>query len=195
MFVQVDRVGDHAQGGLGIGLTLVKRLTEMHGGRVEAHSAGLGTGSEYVVRLPISLERAEAVGAVSGPYPAASLKSRRILVVDDNRDAADSLALLLRSNGSEVRIAYDGLEALGAALAFQPHVVLLDIGMPKLDGYGAARRIRESRRNEVLIIAITGWGAEEDRRRAFEAGFDHHLTKPVQFDALMKILAGESRSR
>ena len=189
MFVQVDRAGDHSQGGLGIGLTLVKRLVEMHGGSVGAKSSGLGTGSEFIVRLPLAGERAEAVGAATGQYIAMSLLGRRILVVDDNTDAADSLALLLRSNGADVRVAYDGLEAVGSAIAFRPDAVLLDIGLPKLYGYDVARRVREARGREVLLVAITGWGQAEDRRRAFEAGFDHHLTKPVKFDALMKLLA------
>jgi signal transduction histidine kinase/CheY-like chemotaxis protein len=189
MFVQVDRAGDHSQGGLGIGLTLVKRLTEMHGGRVEARSAGVNAGSEFLVRLPIAPERSEPVGTRTGAYPVANLMGRRILVVDDNQDAADSLALLLRSNGAEVRVAYDGLEAVGSAVAFQPDAVLLDIGLPKLYGYDACRRIREARGNDVLLIAITGWGQEEDRRRAYEAGFDHHMTKPVQFEKLLRLIA------
>ena len=191
MFVQVERAGDHSQGGLGIGLTLVKRLVELHGGEVEARSPGTGQGSEFVVRLPLrDVERARpdaeirpAAGEATG-----ELKSRRILVVDDNKDAADSLAFLLRARGAEVRIAYDGLEAVGAAIAFVPDVVLLDVGLPKLYGYDAARRIRDARGNSVLIVAITGWGQEEDRRRAQEAGFDHHFTKPVDFAALMSLI-------
>lgn len=195
MFVQVERAGDRSQGGLGIGLTLVKRLAELHGGSVEAKSAGAGLGSEFIVRLPLAPERPEAVGATTGPYLSANLQKVRILVADDNKDAADSLAVLLRGNGSEVRVAYDGLEAVGAAIAFQPDVVLLDIGLPKLYGYDAARRIREARGTEVLLIAITGWGQEEDRRRAYEAGFDHHLTKPVRFESLLRIIARERAKR
>ena len=191
MFVQVERAGDHSQGGLGIGLTLVKRLVELQGGRVEARSKGLGEGSEFVVSLPLAAERAEPVGATSGSFPVPDLEARRILVVDDNKDAADSLAHLLRSTGSEVRVAYDGLEAVGSAIAFRPDIVLLDIGLPKLYGYDVARKIRESRGKEVLLIAITGWGQEEDRRRAAEAGFDHHFTKPVQFDALLRLIAAK----
>jgi PAS domain S-box-containing protein len=192
MFVQVERSEDRSQGGLGIGLTLVKRLAEMHGGTVEAKSEGPGSGSEFTVRLPLASGRSEAVGAKTGAYPAVDLQQRRILVVDDNKDAADSLAMLLKTNRSEVRVAYDGLEAVGAAVAFQPDVVLLDIGLPKLYGYEAARRIREARGKDVLLIAITGWGQEEDRRRAFEAGFDHHMTKPVKFDHLLALIARES---
>jgi len=189
MFVQVERAGDHSQGGLGIGLTLVKRLAELQGGNVEARSAGLGQGSEFAVRLPLATERDEASGERTGAYPVAKLDHSKILVVDDNKDAADSLAFLLRANGSDVRIAYDGLEAVGAAIAFEPDIVLLDIGLPKLYGYDAARRIRDARGDDVLLIAITGWGQEEDRRRAYDAGFDHHLTKPVQFDSLLRLIA------
>jgi PAS domain S-box-containing protein len=191
MFVQVERAGDHSQGGLGIGLTLVKRLVELQGGRVEARSAGLGEGSEFVVSLPLATERAEPIGTATGSFPVPDLQARRILVVDDNKDAADSLAYLLRSTGSEVRVAYDGLEAVGAAVAFHADVVLLDIGLPKLYGYDVARKIRESKGKDVLLIAITGWGQEEDRRRAKEAGFDHHFTKPVQFDALLRLIAAK----
>ena len=189
MFVQVARAGDHSQGGLGIGLTLVKRLTEMHGGTVEARSDGVGKGSEFLVRLPLADERPEAVGETTGIYPALNFRGKRILVVDDNKDAADSLAFLLRTYGTEVSVAYDGLEAVGNAVAFKPDVVLLDIGLPKLYGYDVAKRIREARGKDVLLIAITGWGQEEDRRRALEAGFDHHLTKPVQFEPLLRLIA------
>ena len=189
MFVQVGHSGEQSQGGLGIGLTLVKRLAELHGGHVAARSAGVGKGSEFIVRLPLAPERAEAVGAATGSYAALDLGLRRILVVDDNKDAADSLGFLLRTHGADVHIAYDGLEAVGAAIAFGPDVVLLDIGLPKLYGYEVAQRIREARGKEVLLIAITGWGQEEDRRRSREAGFDHHLTKPVQFEQLLRLIA------
>ena len=118
-----------------------------------------------------------------------NLESKRILVVDDNKDAADSLAFLLRAYGSDVNVAYDGQEALDVALASNPDIVLLDIGLPKLYGYDVAKRIRAARGRRVLLVAITGWGQEEDRRRAEEAGFDHHLTKPVQFDALLRLIA------
>jgi len=188
MFVQVARAGDHSQGGLGIGLTLVKRLTELLGGTVEARSGGPGKGSEFRVRLPLAPETAEAAGAATGAYLALNLNGMRILAVDDNRDSADSVALLLRSYGAEVRVGYDGLEAVDAASAFKPHVALLDIGLPKLDGYDAARRIREAHGKDVLLVAITGWGQAEDRRRAEAAGFDHHLTKPVKFDELLRLI-------
>jgi DNA-binding response OmpR family regulator len=123
------------------------------------------------------------------PATASAAAPSRILVVDDNRDAADSLAFLLRREGSEVRVAYDGMDALGSALEFRPDVVLLDVGLPKLYGHEVARRIRESRGAEVMIVAVTGWGQEEDRRRTREAGFDHHLTKPVAFEKLRELLA------
>ncbi|HWM93790.1 MAG TPA: ATP-binding protein, partial [Thermoanaerobaculia bacterium] len=189
MFTQVDRSLDRAEGGLGIGLTLVQRLVEMHGGTVEAHSEGPGKGSEFVVRLPV-VNGETPQGAARDGETVVSPAARRILVVDDNRDAADSLALLLRMKGNEVHTAYDGLEAIGAVAVFHPDVVLLDIGLPKLDGYEAARRIREQGGGAgIMLVALTGWGQEEDRRRSKEAGFDHHMTKPVEFAALQKLLA------
>jgi PAS domain S-box-containing protein len=192
MFTQVDRSLERSQGGLGIGLTLVQSLVAMHGGTVEAHSAGPGKGSEFVVRLPVAGE-AEARGPqqTAGDSKQATAPARqRILVVDDNRDSADSLAMLLRVMGNEVQTAHDGLEAVRAAAAFLPDVVLLDIGLPKMNGYEAGRRIREQRGKEVVLVALTGWGAEEDRRQSREAGFDHHMTKPVEVDALQELLAG-----
>jgi PAS domain S-box-containing protein len=195
MFTQVSGSGVHSQGGLGIGLTLVRRLVELHGGSVMARSDGIGKGTEFVVTLPLagvdvaSEERPAAPGAERDAHP------KRILVVDDNRDAADSLCMLLKSRGHEVRVAYDGLEAVGAAVAFGPEVALLDIGLPKLSGYEAARRIREAGGAETLLIAVTGWGQEEDRRRAREAGFDHHLTKPVDPMAISRLIDGPASAR
>ncbi len=190
MFAQVDSSLERAQGGLGIGLTLVQRLVEMHGGTVEAFSSGPGMGSEFVVRLPVAGEVASpgVARTAEGETPPGSARCR-ILVVDDNQDAADSLAMLLRLVGHEVHTAHDGLEAVGAAAVFRPGVVLMDIGLPKLDGYEAGRRIREQQGQEVVLIALTGWGQEEDRRRSKEMGFDHHMTKPVEFEALQKLLA------
>jgi PAS domain S-box-containing protein len=188
MFTQVGGTSDHAQGGLGIGLTLVKRLVEMHEGVVEARSEGVNKGSEFIVTLPVSTravvneEPPRAVVAEPGGKP------RRILVVDDNRDAAESLSMLLHARGHDVQVAYDGLEAVGAAIAFNPDVVLLDIGLPKLHGYDAARRIRDAKGENVLLIAITGWGQDEDRRRSRNAGFDHHLTKPVDPEAIARLI-------
>jgi CheY-like chemotaxis protein len=162
----------------------------MHGGTVEAHSEGPGQGSEFVVRLPIAKEIPTAHSGARGPEQLAPPLARRILVVDDNRDAADSLGMLLRMMGNEVHTAHDGLEAVGAAAAFHPDVILLDIGLPKMNGYEVARRIREQQGGEsVLLVALTGWGQEEDRRRS---QFDHHMTKPVEFTALQKLLAAAS---
>jgi signal transduction histidine kinase/CheY-like chemotaxis protein len=198
MFTQVDRSLERAEGGLGIGLTLVQRLVEMHGGTVAAHSEGPGKGSEFVVRLPIATE-AEAGDKAHPPGgPARDLtveSTRRILVVDDNQDAGDSLEMLLRNLGHDVRTAHDGLEAVDEAAAFQPDVVLLDIGLPKLNGYDVARRIRDQRGTDVVLIAVTGWGQAEDRRLSREAGFDHHLTKPINLDALQQLLTAGRSSR
>lgn len=191
MFAQVDHSLERSQGGLGIGLTLVKRLVEMHGGRVEARSEGLGKGAEFIVRLPIIVE-ASGLSKVSETDGAVAPKSTlRILIVDDLRDSANSLAMLLRLMGNDTRTAYDGEQGVGVAEEFRPDVMLLDIGLPKLDGYGACRRIREKAWGKsVVLIALTGWGQEEDRRRSHEAGFDHHMVKPVVPQELMKLLAG-----
>jgi PAS domain S-box-containing protein len=191
MFTQVDRSLERSQGGLGIGLTLVQSLVERHGGTVKAHSGGPGKGSEFVVRLPVAAESKDrGQDGAAGIEKVAAPAKCRILVVDDNQDAADSLAMLLRILGNEVHTAHDGLEAVGAAGVFRPDVVLLDIGLPKLNGYEAGRRIREQQGKGVVLIALTGWGQEEDRRRSKEAGFDYHMTKPVEFDALQELLAG-----
>jgi PAS domain S-box-containing protein len=197
IFTQVDRSLERSQGGLGIGLTLVQSLVEMHGGTVEAHSDGPGKGSEFIVRLPVAAEHKErgARGVTDDGEKTAAPARCRLLVVDDNQDAADSLAMLLRMLGNEVHTAHDGLEAVGAAAVFLPDVVLLDIGLPKLNGYEAGRRIREQQGQGVVLVALTGWGQEEDRRRSKEAGFDHHMTKPVDFDALQKLLAGLKTNR
>ena len=189
MFAQVDHSLAQAQGGLGIGLTLVKRLVEMHGGRIEARSEGRGKGTEFVVRLPVVVEASRPQG--DKDKEKGDVKTAlRILIVDDNRDGADSLAMMLKIMGNDTRTAYDGEEAVAAAAEFQPDVILLDIGLPKLNGYEACRRIREQAGGkELVIIAQTGWGQEEDRQRTHEAGFDHHLVKPVDPTALMKLLA------
>jgi len=189
MFTQAGTAGAHSQGGLGIGLTLARRLVELHGGRVEALSEGIGRGSEFVVHLPIAPAPDSAgAGREEPASPRAKPASRRILVVDDHRDAADSLCMLLKSRGHDVRVAYDGIEAVGAAVTFRPDVVLLDIGLPKLSGNDAARRIREAHGDGVTLVAVTGWGQDEDRRRAREAGFDHHLVKPVDLAAITRII-------
>jgi signal transduction histidine kinase len=190
LFTQVDGSPGRAEGGLGIGLTLVKSLVEMHGGAVEALSDGPGQGSEFVVRLPVLVEEAEAGAPAAPPAGAPAGPSRRVLVVDDHHDAADSLALLLKMMGHEVRTAYDGPAALEAARSWRPEVVLLDIGLPGLSGYEVGRRLRdEGPGEELLIVALTGYGQDEDRRRSQEAGLDLHFVKPVDPNALRDLLA------
>lgn len=188
MFTQVNRSSDWSQGGLGVGLTLVKRLVEMHGGTVSARSDGPNKGSEFVVRLPVvlppsSIDRGDR-------EPAVSISAMRILVVDDNRDSAASLGMLLRIMGNEVRLAHDGQEAVNIAEEYRPDVVLLDIGLPRINGYEAARQIRQQPWGQrIVLIATTGWGQESDRRRSKDAGFDHHLVKPIHTASLGQLLA------
>lgn len=188
MFTQIDRTIEHSHGGLGIGLHLVQKLVAMHGGTIRAMSAGEGQGSTFVVQLPLaaaSIHSSQNLNETDG-----NATVRKVLIADDNRDAADMLGRVLRVLGHEVRVTYDGQQAVEAAAEFQPDVVLLDIGMPRLDGYGAAREIRKQPRSDgMLLIALTGWGQEEDRRRSAEAGFDRHLVKPVEPSELQKILA------
>jgi PAS domain S-box-containing protein len=194
MFTQIGTSLERSSGGqglgLGLGLTLVKTLVDMHGGSVEARSGGVGRGAEFVVRMQRLAEWTVAP-QVSLPVPPLVSAPLRILVVDDTEDAADSMALLLELDGHEVRIARDGLHAVEAAAQWTPDVVLLDIGLPQLDGYEVARRIRAQRHgvNGVMLIAITGWGQDEDRRRSRDAGFNAHLTKPVDYGDLNKLLA------
>ena len=187
-FTQADRSLERAQGGLGIGLSLVRGLVAMHGGTVEAHSEGPGTGSLFVVRLPLS-DHAPALA--EDTKPVAAPPKRRVLVVDDNKDSAVSMAMILDLLGHETCTVYDGLAAVEAAESFHPDLVLLDIGLPRLNGYDAARRIRAQADGEsVLLVAMTGWGQAEDKRRSAEAGFDLHLVKPVDPIALERVLAG-----
>jgi signal transduction histidine kinase len=194
MFTQVDDTLERSQGGLGIGLTLVKRLAELHGGAASAESAGRGCGSRFVVRLPLCA-RSAVPRAEPSPQAEGGESSRirhRILVADDNRDAADSLASMLRLLGHEVCIAYDGAEAVALAETFRPRLALLDIGMPRLNGYEAARAIRarnERAKQDMLLVALTGWGQPEDKRRSKLAGFHHHLVKPVDPAMLARLLA------
>jgi CheY-like chemotaxis protein len=191
LFSQVDRSLEKAQGGLGIGLTLVRRLTEMHGGTVEVKSDGPGKGSVFLVRLPV-VEAAAPVSEKRNEKPART--AHRILIVDDNRDGADSLSEMMAIFGNETQTAYDGEAAVAAARAFLPDVILLDIGLPKLNGYETCRRIRAQQNGpRPVIIAQTGWGADEDRKRTREAGFDYHLVKPVDPTELLKLLAGVGR--
>ncbi len=186
MFTQVDRATGRAQGGLGIGLALVRSLVELHGGHVEARSEGLGKGSEFVVQIPLAVNHS-ADAALAQEQTSARLSPLRILVVDDNRDAADSLGMLLEALGAEACVVYDGPTALQAFQSSRPAALLLDIGMPGMDGYEVARRIRKQSR-DVTLIALTGWGQEEDHRRSRAAGCDYHLTKPADIDALQTLL-------
>lgn len=189
MFMQ-GQASTERREGLGIGLTLARSLVERHDGRISVHSDGLALGTEFLVRLPALDEPLESV-ARSFAAPAPSVPTpRRVLVVDDNHDSAELMAMLLSSQGHEIRLAHDGLEAVDAAAAFEPHVVLLDIGLPKLDGVQAAERIRARGGVQPVLVALTGWGQEEDRRRTSAAGFDLHLVKPVDPDALIELIAG-----
>lgn len=191
MFMQVDTSMERSNSGLGIGLTLVKSLVELHGGSVQAQSAGLGQGSEFTVRLPIVAEAPKAPSAGLAIPDTMPMIARRILVVDDNRDAAESLAMLLNLKQSETHIAHDGFEGVEAASTFKPDVVLLDIGMPTVNGYEACRRIREQPwGRSMILIALTGWGQDQDRQLSKEAGFDGHMVKPVDIDSLMSLLVG-----
>ena len=191
LFTQADRSLDRSQGGLGIGLTLVRQLVEMHGGRVEAKSEGPGHGSEFTLRLPLS----QAAGATQTDPSAAGQarqggRALKILVVEDNVDSAEMLAFMLRLGGHDIRIAHNGAEALEAAHAFAPQIVLCDIGLPGMNGYEVAARLRgQTAFNRMPLIALTGYGQDEARRRAREAGFDYHLTKPVEPEALAALLA------
>ena len=190
MFYQIRRSTAGMQGGLGIGLALVRRLVELHGGSVDATSEGLDLGSEFVVRLPLVAERAPAAANGTARAERTPIAARRVLVVDDNVDSAESLAMLLRLGGHEIETAYDGVQAVESAERFRPDLVLLDIGLPRMDGYDAAVRIRQNANGrELVLVAVTGWGQEEDRRRTREAGFDAHLTKPVDMAALARLLA------
>ena len=186
MFVQLDS-RDSGQTGLGIGLTLVRSLVEMHGGRVEAHSAGRGKGSEFVVKLPISNQMPAAADPSVLPL---HLRGRtKVLIVDDNQDAADSLGALLEVMGADIRVAYDGRSALEIFDSFHPAGVFLDLGMPDMDGYEVAHQIRSRPdARDTVLIALTGWGQERDRRRTAEAGFNRHLAKPADLETLQSVL-------
>ncbi|WP_170319375.1 GAF domain-containing protein [Polyangium spumosum] len=193
MFTQVGRSIERAQGGLGIGLTLVRRLVELHGGTVEATSEGPSRGSMFTVRLPLgAAEETPAANGPSGGLPTSgAAKGLKVLVVDDNVDGAESLAELLKLSGHETEVAHTGPAALVAARTFEPDVVFLDIGLPGMTGYEVARRLRaEEALGQVVLVALTGWGTEEDRRQAREAGFDHHLTKPVDVGEVQRIVEG-----
>jgi signal transduction histidine kinase len=194
MFSQVETALSRSRGGLGIGLSLTQRLVEMHGGTVQARSAGLGHGSEFVVRVPLASRQDAEPAPSSNPQPAAAVPAPeaglRVLVADDNKDAADTLAMLLQMMGHSVRYVYDGEAAVQEAKQFNPHIVLLDIGMPKLNGYEACREIRAQAGGAAMTIAaITGWGQPEDLLSSNRAGFDHHMVKPVDPVALTELIS------
>ena len=194
MFTQVHR-SDHPQGGLGIGLTLVKRLVNMHDGSITVRSDGPGKGSEFVVRLPVVISSTHVPSRERTTEHGFPMSALRILVVDDNRDSAASMGMLLRIVGNDVRIANDGLEAVNMAEEFRPEVILLDIGLPKLNGYEVARHIRQQPFGQgMVLVATTGWGQDADRRRSKDAGFDHHLVKPLDPDKLLELLAALSQA-
>ena len=197
LFVQSGRTLDGSQGGLGIGLTLVKRLTEMHGGSVVAASDGSGAGSTFTVRLPLaatSVSRADEDVALDVVPDGMPVRRLRVLVVDDNRDSADSLRMLLGALGNEAKTAYDGQRALEVAVELRPELVILDIGLPSMSGYDVVKRMRAMpEASSAVIVALTGYGSESDRHRSAEAGFDDHLVKPVDFARLEELLARTRR--
>ncbi|RYZ03109.1 MAG: response regulator, partial [Comamonadaceae bacterium] len=194
MFSQVASAMDRAEGGLGIGLALTRGLVELHGGRIAVRSDGPGKGSEFIVTLPTRSPDLPAVpAAADAPSPQqGEPRRRKVLLADDNADALETMAALLDIEGHEVRTATDGNRALEVGAALQPDVAILDIGMPHLNGYEAAARIRQTEwGRKVVLIALTGWGQEQDQARAREAGFDHHCTKPVDIDRLLQLVQGD----
>ena len=187
-FYQGSRRPERSYGGLGVGLSLVRQLVELHGGTIEARSAGVDRGSEFVVRLPASTAAASVPSSGLTGFTR-SITAQRVLVVDDNRDGAQAIARLLRLMGHEVAVAHDGLTALERATQFEPGVVLLDLGMPGLDGFQVCEQLRaHTWKQRPCIVAVTGWGRDGDIVRTKNAGFDAHLVKPVQADALAKML-------
>ena len=192
LFVQADHSLDRARGGLGIGLTLVRSLVELHGGSVSVYSAGPGQGSEFIVRIPSIVEQPVTTSNLTPPLMRADGQSRRILIVDDNRDAARTLAKVLELRGDEVLCAFDGPSTIDLVASQEPDTVLLDIGLPGMDGYQVAEQLRQRWSTDRLkLIAITGYGGAEDHHRTLHAGFDHHLVKPVNLEALDKALADQ----
>ena len=190
IFTQVDRTLDRSQGGLGIGLSLVRRLMNLHGGTVEARSEGADRGSTFTIRLPISADAELAAAPAPKPEAEKPARSLRVLVVDDNLDAADSLAIQLEYSGHQTRTVYSGIEALPAAAEFAPDIVFCDIGMPGMDGNQVASALRaDARSSAMVLVALTGWGSEEDKRRTRDAGFDFHLVKPVSFQTVSAVLS------
>jgi len=190
LFWQGERTPDRAQGGLGIGLSLVRSLVEIHGGSVRGSSDTQGGGTEFEIRLPVLTAETDGTGVrAAEPTEEESGALRRILVVDDKRDAAESMAMLLRLRGHQVMVAHDAREALEIAAVTWPSVVLLDIGLPEIDGYEVCRRLRQQGMVDTQIIAMTGYGQERDRQRSREAGFDAHTVKPVDIGEVVKLLA------
>lgn len=190
LFIQSERSLDRSQGGLGIGLTLVKTLVDLHGGTVQVLSAGPNRGSEFIVRLPALVETPTEVAPKNGEKRVERTVRRRVLVVDDNIDAAKSLAMLLRAGGHEVHLAHSASMALDAAKTLRPEMIFLDIGLPEMNGYEVARRMRQDLGlNDAVLAAVTGYGQDEDRRRSQSAGIDVHLVKPVDLEVLTTLLA------
>jgi CheY-like chemotaxis protein len=191
MFMQLERSSERSQSGLGIGLTLAKRLIELHHGQIDVHSQGRGAGATFIVRLPATTAPAERSRPVAAAPVAAP--SCRVLIAEDIPDAAEMLRLMVESMGHQVRVAADGVQAVSVAREFAPKIALLDIGMPRMDGYEAARQIRTALGADVVLVALTGWGQEDDQRRAREAGFDLHLTKPADPSLLEDLIATTAR--
>ena len=195
LFTQIDGARDRSQGGLGVGLALVQRLIELHGGTVSAESEGPNRGSTFIVYLPVP--RKLAISAPEDPSTKTSmatpLRSLRILVVDDNRDAANTMVLLLKLGNHEVRAAYSGREAIAEAAEFQPELVFLDIGLPDMTGLEAARQMRGQLDPPAKFVALTGWGSEDDKRRTAAAGFDYHVTKPIDLRSIQELLANVAK--
>ena len=187
MFTQLQEHRDRTFGGLGIGLALARRLVELHGGTLEAHSEGIGCGSRFTTRLPLGAPVA-GEAAPAGAHGARAELRRRVLVADDSRDTAEMMRVMLGLSGHDVRVASDGAEAVALAASFEPQIAFLDIGMPRMDGYEAARKIRELLDDRVMLVALTGWGQDEDKQRSRDAGFDHHLTKPPEPDVLERLI-------
>jgi CheY-like chemotaxis protein len=187
MFTQLQPPRDRTLGGLGIGLTLAKRLVELHGGSIEAHSDGLGRGSTFAVRVPLA-PVTERQAETDDSSETRAGHACRVLVADDNADALEMMRLMLDLKGHEVRIAADGLQAIDVAERFQPHIAFLDIGMPRMDGYEAARQLRDRFGSGLVLVALTGWGQDEDKHRAAQSGFDHHLTKPPEPEVLEALI-------
>jgi CheY-like chemotaxis protein len=189
LFVQADQTLDRSMGGMGVGLTLVKNLVALHHGKVEAMSDGPGKGSEFIVRLPLLADdtAAESADEAARDRPSDPTIHRRVLIIEDNEDSREMLQCLLEKRGHQVSTAADGPTGVALALELEPEVLLVDIGLPGMDGYSVAKRIRKALGASVLLIAVTGYGQPEDRRMALEAGFDRHLTKPVMIDTVERL--------